>query len=98
LPDVVKQQYLGHYQTLINQLNSIQVPKDYNASDPNNHAMIVKEQVQMCMNILSQPAPDDAEDLRHQMVEHCSKWDRIYGHDARVLYPELAEVWAQYDY
>ena len=98
LPNTVKQQYLEYYQTLVDQLNGIQVPMDYNTSDPNNHAMIVKEQVQMCMNILSQPAPADAEDLRQQMVEHCSKWDRIYGHDARVLYPELAEVWAQYDY
>jgi len=98
LPDAVKYQYLKHYQTLVDQLNSIQIPVDYNTSDPNNHAMIVKEQAQMCMNILSQPAPADAEDLRRQMVEHCKKWDQIYGYDARVLYPELAEMWAQYDY
>jgi molybdenum cofactor biosynthesis enzyme MoaA len=98
LPDAVKQQYLEHYQTLVNRLNSIQVPIDYNASDPNNHAMIVKEQVQMCMNILRQLAPPDAEQQRKLMVDHCRKWDQIYGYDARVLYPELAEVWAQYDY
>ena len=98
LPDAVKHQYLKHYQTLVDQLNSIQIPVDYNTSDPNNHAMIVKEQAHMCMNILSQPAPADAEDLRHQMVEHCRKWDQVYGYDARELYPELAEMWTQYDY
>ena len=98
LPDTVKQLYLQRYQKLIDRLNSIQVPQDYNTSDPNNHDMIVKEQVQMCMNILSMPAPEDAEDLRRLMVEHCSKWDRVYAYDARMLYPELLEVWTQYDY
>ena len=98
LPDAVKQQYLGHYQTLVDRLDSVQVPEDYNASDPNNHVMIVKEQVQMCMNILRQPEPADAEQQRRLMVEHCRKWDQVYGYDARLLYPELAEVWTQYDY
>ena len=98
LPDTVKQQYLKRYQTLINRLNSIQVPIDYNTSDPNNYVMIVKEQAQMCMNILSQPAPEDAGNLRQQMVDHCRRWDQVYGYDAKVLYPELADMWAQYDY
>jgi sulfatase maturation enzyme AslB (radical SAM superfamily) len=98
LPHTVKQQYLEHYQPLVNRLHHIQVPVDYNASDPHNHALIVKEQVQMCMNILTQPAPPDAEQQRQLMVEHCSKWDKVYGNDARALYPELAEVWDQYDY
>jgi molybdenum cofactor biosynthesis enzyme MoaA len=98
LPDAVKQQYLGHYQTLVDRLDNVQVPEDYNASDPNHHVMIVKEQVQMCMNILRQPAPPDAEQQRRLMVEHCRKWDQVYGYDARSLYPELAEIWTQYDY
>jgi hypothetical protein len=95
---MVKQQYLEYYQTLLDQLYNINIPIDYNASDPHNTALIVKEQVLMCMNILSQPAPKDAEDLLQQMVQHCTKWDQIYGYDARVLYPELAGVWTQYDY
>jgi sulfatase maturation enzyme AslB (radical SAM superfamily) len=98
LPDTVKQQYLEHYQTLIDRLDSVQVPKDYNASDPNNHHMIVKEQVQMCMNILRQPAPPDAEQQRKLMVEHCRKWDQVYGYDAREMYPELIEMWNQHGY
>ena len=98
LPHTAKQQYLEHYQTLADRLNSVQVPRDYNSSDPNNHDMIVKEQVQMCMNILRQPEPADAEQQRRLMVEHCRKWDQVYGYDARSLYPELAEVWAQYGY
>ena len=98
LPDLVKQQYLKHYQVLIDQLSHVKVPVDYNASDPHNHAMIVKDQAQMCMNILTASEPENANELRKLMVEHCKKWDQIYGYDARELYPELTEVWDQYGY
>jgi hypothetical protein len=98
LPLEVKQLYLGYYQKLMGQLNNIQIPVDYNASDPNNWIVIVKEQAQMCVNILQQPEPDNADQLRQQMVDHCRRWDRVYGYDARVLYPELEQVWDQYDY
>jgi sulfatase maturation enzyme AslB (radical SAM superfamily) len=98
LPESVKQQYLESYQALINQLAHVQIPTDYNASDPHNIVLMVKEQAHMCMNILNQPEPDCADQLRQQMVEHCGKWDPIYGYNARLLYPELAEVWTQYGY
>ena len=46
LPATVKQQYLVQYQSLLAQLDTVQVPVDYNASDLHNNALIVKEQVQ----------------------------------------------------
>ena len=98
LPHSVKQQYLKHYQVLIDQLSHVTVPVDYNASDPHNHVMIVKDQAQMCMNILTAPEPKNADNLRRLMVEHCKKWDQIYGYNARELYPELTEVWEQHGY
>ena len=98
LPDIVKQQYLESYQNLIDQLAHLQIPTDYNASDPHNNALIVKEQAHMCMNVLSQPEPGNAEQLRQQMVEHCRTWDQVYGYNARELYPELTDIWNRYDY
>jgi organic radical activating enzyme len=98
LPDLAKKQYLNHYQDFIDQLGHVQIPVDYNASDPHNSAMIIKEQAQMCMNILSRPEPSNAEQLRQQMVEHCRKWDQVYGYNARELYPELTDVWNRYGY
>jgi hypothetical protein len=45
LPKSVKDQYLESYQQLMDRLpDSVQIPIDYNASDPHNTAMIVKEQ------------------------------------------------------
>jgi sulfatase maturation enzyme AslB (radical SAM superfamily) len=98
LPQSIKQQYIESYQTLIDQLAHVQVPTDYNASDPHNTVLMVKEQAHMCMNILNQPEPDYADQLRQQMVDHCGKWDQVYGYNARELYPELEQVWDQYGY
>jgi molybdenum cofactor biosynthesis enzyme MoaA len=98
LPIAVKQQYLESYQALIDRLGDIRIPQDYNASDPHNTALIVKEQAHMCMNILHSPDPTNVGELRQRMVDHCRKWDRVYDYDARALYPELADIWTQYGY
>jgi molybdenum cofactor biosynthesis enzyme MoaA len=98
LPAAVKQQYLVSYQALIDRLDEIKIPRDYNASDPHNTALIVKEQAHMCMNILTTPEPNNVDELHQQLVAHCCKWDQVYGYDARELYPELAQVWDRYGY
>ena len=98
LPDSVKDQYLESYQQLIDQLPATQIPIDYNTSDPHNTAIIVKEQAFMCMNMLSQPEPNNVGELRQLMVDHCKKWDQVYGYDARELYPELTDIWDQHGY
>lgn len=71
---------------------------DYNASDPNQIQNNIAQQASMVMNILNAPAPHNADQLLASMVAHCRRWDDIYGHDARSLYPELAEVWNRYGY
>ena len=97
LPDSVKQQYMPQYQRILDELG-IQQSQDYNASDPNNYQLIVQQQAQMCLNMLSNPAPVNVEQLRSELVQHCRKWDDIYGYNARSLYPELSEIWDQYGY
>ena len=98
LPAPVKQQYLVSYQALIDRLDAIKIPRDYNASDPHNTALIVKEQAHMCMNILTMPQPNNVDELYQQLVAHCCKWDQVYGYDARELYPELMQIWDRYGY
>jgi organic radical activating enzyme len=98
LPPEVQQQYTIQYRDLLSRLDSVDMIKDYNATDPNNYQLVIKQQAHMCINMLSQPAPQDVGQLRKQLVEHCKKWDNIYHFDARQLYPELAAVWDQYGY
>lgn len=98
LPPEVQQQYTVQYQDILRHLGTVDLANDYNASDPNNYQLVVKQQAQMCINMLSQCEPQDVDQLRMQFVNHCKKWDKIYNLDARLLYPELTAVWDQYGY
>jgi len=96
LPLGVKQQYIKQYQQIAQKF--LCVSSDYNVSDPNNTQIIVGQQAQACVNMLSQPEPNNVDQLRQQLIEHCRRWDQIYSYNARDIYPELAELWNQYDY
>jgi hypothetical protein len=98
LPGYIKDQYQQSYENLLCQLQDIPTRSDYNASDPNNCLHAVKEQAQMCLNILKTPTPSDSEQQLEAMVRHCERWDRVYGYDARKLYPEFQEILQRYNY
>lgn len=98
LPTAVKQQYIKQYHELLHQVESVAMSVDYNASDPNNYLVTIKEHIQMCINLLEQQQPADVDRLHAQLAEHCKKWDKVYGYNARLLYPELTQIWDQYDY
>jgi uncharacterized radical SAM superfamily Fe-S cluster-containing enzyme len=98
LPDSVKSQYQTQYVELLNHLKDIDTTSDYNASDPNNYQLVVKQQAEMCWSLLQTPAPGRSEQLWHDMVRHCEKWDQVYGYDARSLYPEFKQIFDQHGY
>lgn len=98
LPDNVKAQYLEKYQSLLAELDLVKAHTDYNASDPNNYREIVKEQAELCKSILQLPAPDNADQLLKQLIEHCRRWDKVYQLNARALYPEWQELLDRYGY
>lgn len=97
LPQSVKLQYLQKYVPLINLLGQHQA-QDYNAMDPNQIKRNLAQHVEMCVTMLSRPAPPDQEQQLKAMVDHCRRWDQVYHLDARALYPELADVWDRYAY
>lgn len=98
LPKSIKQEYSKKYQDLLSQLSDIKTDYDYNASDPNNYELSVKEQVKMCLSVLQTPTPADMDEQLEIMVRHCQRWDKIYGYDARILYPEFHQIYKSYDY
>jgi hypothetical protein len=71
---------------------------DYNESDPNQIVRIVSGQVAQCINILNAPRPANSEQQLALMVRHCERWDRVYGYDARQLYPEFQEILTNNNY
>ena len=98
LPHSIKQQYVVKYADMLNELAHVEDLLDGNTSDPNNYLQIIKQQVVGCINLLSSPAPHNVKQLQQQLVNHCRKWDTVYHQNARLLYPELMEIWDQYGY
>lgn len=98
LPVDIKQLYISRYQQLDQTLSDVDVNSVYNASDPNNYRYTVKAQIELIKGLLTAPAPSNNKALLEQMIRHCERWDRVYGFDARQLYPEWQELFDHYDY
>lgn len=98
LPAEVKAQYTDKYIAFLKKLDTVETNNDFNASDPHNYKMIIKHEVNMCLDLLATPTPQDAQEQLQRMVDHCRKWDQVYRLDARALYPELTDVWDRYAY
>jgi len=58
----------------------------------------VKHEAEMCMAVLQTPTPADSESQLAEMVRHCERWDRVYGYNARALYPEFDRILEQNGY
>ncbi len=97
LPSAIKHHYLDSYQELAQTLG-LESKQDYNAMDPNQITQNLANHVHMCMTMLRTPTPPDSDVQLHAMVEHCRRWDTVYGYNARALYPELTDVWNRYAY
>jgi uncharacterized Fe-S cluster-containing radical SAM superfamily protein len=100
LPDAIKQQYILNYKKLVADytLESADHLVDYNESNPNEIARIIASQADQCINMLSSSGPADSEAQLKTMVAECRRWDRVYGYDARKLYPEFVEILDRYGY
>lgn len=98
LPQDIKDIYKTQYIKFLEQFDCLVVDSDYNASDPNNHQHVIKEQAQMCLNLLNSVTPSNSERYLGELVAHCRRWDNVYKLNARELYPEFKEIWDRYDY
>ena len=98
LPVEIKQKYIKKYSNLVKQLDVFAINKDFNASDPHNYQQAIKQEVEMCLQLLGTITPVGNEYQLKAMVDHCRKWDQVYKLDARALYPELCDIWDQYAY
>lgn len=98
LPHAVKQIYIDRYKTFLDTLHEVVVREDHNASDPNNYVAVIKEHAEACVNALTAPATENQFQLQAELVAHCQRWDRVYGYNARELYPEWKEMLDQHAY
>jgi MoaA/NifB/PqqE/SkfB family radical SAM enzyme len=91
LPNHVRELYQQKYHKLIGDLDLelVDCSADYNESDLNQLPLIIKNQIQQCLNLLSAPRPADADKFLNEMVAWCKRWDQVHGYNALKLYPEL---------
>ena len=59
---------------------------------------VIRQQAEMCRNILNTTEPADASEQQKALVQHCAQWDQVYGLDARELYPEWKHMLDLYGY
>jgi organic radical activating enzyme len=89
LPQSVREQYRAPYQDLVARLSNVDIDGDYNTSNPNAVEHSVKEQAQLSLGLLSQPAPVNQSQLLQQLFQHCAQWDTVGTMQFAEIYPEL---------
>lgn len=95
LPSKIKENYKIQYNKILDKLSAVDVSTDYNESNQLNYLKSIKVQAEQVINLLNQPSNDH---LLKDMVNHCRRWDTVYKFNAVDLYPELAELFKEYDY
>ena len=100
VPKNIRDQYRLPYLDLLTRyaLDEADVWSDYNESDPNNFRRVAKNQILQILRILDLPEPDDRDRRWSALVQHLDRWDRVFGFDARVLYPEFAHILDKHGY
>ena len=100
VPKHIRDQYRLPYLDLLTRyaLDEADVWSDYNESDPNNFRRVAKNQILQILRILDLPEPDDRDRRWSALVDHLDRWDRVFGFDARVLYPEFAHILDKHGY
>ena len=98
LPADVKQQYSKTFDNIISISDHVVVDPDYNISDPNNYQVVIQQQARMCKQLLAAPIHINSLHNHQLLADHCQRWDKVYGYNAKILYPELQNIWTQYGY
>ena len=74
-------------------LPAVDITTDYNESDQHNFLQSVKSQIVQTMSLLESPEPADSAERLTMLTKICTDWDKVYGFDARELYPEFQNIW-----
>lgn len=100
LPEEIKKEYETKYYSLLDRydLKELDIEKDFLESDSKEYKKIAKQAIIQVLGLLKTQNPYDQETQLENMVDHCRRWDSVYGFDARLLYPELKDIFEKYNY
>ena len=100
LPIDIRKKYLKKYYELLKKydLEELDLHNDFNESDPQQYKKIIKIAAEQAIGLLNLPLIDNHEKEFDKMVEHCKRWDKLYGFDALLLFPELNDLLIRHGY
>ena len=100
LPGDIKKEYLKKYHDLLRkyELESLDITLDFNESDPQQYRKIIKLAINQAIGLLNSTPPDNHSEELIKMVEHCKRWDNVYGYNATELFPELKDIFVKNGY
>jgi hypothetical protein len=100
LPIDIKKEYLKKYYNLLKKydLESLDIVSDFNESDPQQYKKIIKMAINQAIGLLNSPTPNNHTEELIKMVEHCKRWDKVYGYNATDLFPELKDIFVKNGY
>jgi sulfatase maturation enzyme AslB (radical SAM superfamily) len=98
IPSNIRKSYIAEYEKMLDdiRLRDLDNSIDFNDSNPHRVRMLIKTQIEQCINLLN--SPEDHSNQLKTMVEQCRRWDDVYGYDALTLYPELADIFVEHGY
>jgi organic radical activating enzyme len=100
LPTDVRKVYLKKYYSLLKKydLELLDIGLDFNESDPQQYKKIIKLAITQAIGLLNSPTPANHNEELIRMVEHCKRWDNVYGYNATELFPELKDIFVKNGY
>lgn len=100
LPLEIRKLYIPKFEALLKKLDNL-IGDDMKLVR-NRHSetnlINLHSELNSVYNMMLLPDPENAVDLRKELVYWLSKWDSEYNHDARIIYPEWADFLNSYDY
>jgi iron-sulfur cluster repair protein YtfE (RIC family) len=79
-------------------LESLDIKLDFNESDPQQYKKIIKLAITQAIGLLNSPIHNNHNEELIKMVEHCKRWDKVYGYNATELFPELKDIFVKNGY
>jgi hypothetical protein len=100
LPIDIRKKYLKKYHDIIKKYNLefLDNFEDFNESDPQQYKKIIKLAIDQAIGLLNSPTPNHHNEDLIKIVEHCKRWDTVYGYNATELFPELKETFIKNGY
>ena len=99
LPKALRQTLIPQYQRLQDEMSSnIPLQTLTTGRNVSNLAQAIHRECSAIISMLSAPEPDNVEELRTELIQWLTRWDREFDLNALDFYPEFAEFFKAYGY